>query len=447
MKKVCLSVCVALAMIIASAVCVGAADMYVESELAPIVSVEVPTGGGSKDISVICDGVIPTVDDANDTMQYDTYIGRTESAEDYYGYTFPKTYTVKELVFAEGNHFNNGGWFEMGMVRIEALVGGEWKTVEAACDPEYPSALTQDDAGEPYEVYTFTFDPIECDGIRIIGIAGGAASFISCSELKVLATVADDYVVVDAKAEANAKRIEAELAEGYINGLFTPFTSITEPTGGGNKDINIINDGVWSTDGDSNSSIQYDTYQASTDYQDVTFGYDFGGKSYTVSQVDFHEGRQFGDGGWFSNGITVQALVGSDWVDVDAKCSPEYPISDNPDDHLPEAQCFTFTFDPVSCLGIRISGKSSGLGYFTSISELRVKGEETTEAAAEPAPISEPQTEPEQPAEPETVTIPAQTEKTETATEKAPQTLDLGVISAVVCAVSAAGIAISKKKR
>lgn len=442
MKKVFLSVGTALVLMISSAVCAGAADMYVESELTPIVSVEAPTGGGSKDISVICDGVIPTVDDANDKMQYDTYIGRTEAAEDFYGYTFPKSYTVKELVFAEGNHFNNGGWFEMGMVRIEVLHGEEWQTVEFTCDPEYPSALTQDDAGEPYEVFTFSFDPVECDGVRIIGMAGGAAIFISCSELKVLAEVADDYVVVDVKAEANAKRIEAELAEGYINGLFTPFTSITEPIGGGNRDINVINDGVWNVDGDNNSSIQFDTYAAASDYQDVIFGYDFGGKNYTVSQVDFYEGRQFGDGGWFSNGITVQALIGNDWIDVDAKCSPEYPISDNPDDHLPEAQCFTFTFEPVSCLGIRISGKSSGLGYFTSISELRVKGKET--AAAEPAATST-----ETVKEPENITAPApkQTEKTDNAAEKAPQTFDFAIISAIFCTISAAGMTISKKKR
>jgi len=463
----------------AAATSVSAADMYVEKEMNPICSVTEPKGGGSKDIHVIHDGITFWEDTAtDDKYQYDTYIGRGEAAEDFIGYEFTKPYTVKQVVFTEGLHFGNGGWWEMGMVRIEALVNGEWTEIETECDPEYPNGLTQDDFGEGFEQYTFTFDPIVCDGIRIAGMAGGSTSFISCGELQVLAEVEDGYVVTDlraleleaeakAAAEANALRVAAEVAEGYINGLFVPFTSIPDAKGGGNKDLNCINDGQWNVEGDGNSTLQYDTYTAAETFQDVEFGYDFGGATYSVTSVEYYEGRQFGDGGWFSEGIKVAALVNGEWVDVAATLTPEYPISDVADDHLPEAQQFVFTFDAVDCQGIKMYGKSSGGGYFVSISELRVKGTEAAAAPAEteaPAETAAPETEaPAETAAPETE-APAETAAPETAApetaapetaapevaapaETAPQTFDAGIIAAAAAIVSAAGYAISKKRR
>ena len=454
MKKFTLIISMMLVLAVASSVGVSAADMYVEAELTPIVSVEAPTGGGNKDITIIQDGVT----EGGSAEQYDTYCGRAGAGEDFVGYTFSKPYTVKEFVFTEGNHFWDGGWFEMGMVRIEALIGGEWQEVEYTSDPEYPIGLTVDEYGDGFETYTFSFDPIECEGIRIAGMAGGAASFISVAEVKVLAEVPDDYVVTDLRAlakaeeerlaaEANAARIAAEVEEGYINGLFVPFTNITEVAGGGNPDINVINDGAWNVDGDGNSALQFDTYHKATEYHDVIFGYEFGDKTCSVTQVEYYEGRQFADGGWFSNGLKVQALVGAEWVDVVASCTPEYPVSDVAEEHLPEAQCFTFTFDAVDCAGIRIIGQCSGTGFFTSISELRVKGA-VSEAAAE-APVEEteaPAEETEAPVE-ETEAPVEETEAPAEEVVEAPQTFDAGIFAAVFAILSSAGYMLFGKRR
>ena len=41
--------------------------------------------------------------------------------------------------------------------------------------------------GKPFETYVFTLnEPVECDGVRLIGFGGGHATFISVGELAVL---------------------------------------------------------------------------------------------------------------------------------------------------------------------------------------------------------------------------------------------------------------------
>jgi hypothetical protein len=45
--------------------------------------------------------------------------------------------------------------------------------------------------GSQFEVYTFTFEEITCDGIRLFGTAGGDAGFISISELAVMGVEAN----------------------------------------------------------------------------------------------------------------------------------------------------------------------------------------------------------------------------------------------------------------
>lgn len=159
-----------------------------KTESAPIVicSVSSPTGGGSKDISVICDGAIPQANSANDKMQYDTYTGNRGAISAYIGYLYPTEREVTEIVFTEGNHFNNGGWFRDGDVCVEVLVNGEWIRPECAVSPDYPVGDSRDTFGDGYETYTFTLtEAVVCNGVRLYGTAGGEAGFISVGELVV----------------------------------------------------------------------------------------------------------------------------------------------------------------------------------------------------------------------------------------------------------------------
>ncbi len=150
--------------------------------MVPICSVTAPTGTGNKDIYIINNGAAGV----SLTTQYDTYNGYLNTHDDYVGYLFSETCIVDTVVFTEGMNFDNGGWFANGDITVQALVNGMWTDLSTKVSPKYPEGNAQSDFGSHFESYTFTFDETECDGIRIIGTAGGAAGFISVSELEVM---------------------------------------------------------------------------------------------------------------------------------------------------------------------------------------------------------------------------------------------------------------------
>lgn len=150
--------------------------------MVPICSVTAPTGTGNKDIYIINNGAAGV----SLTTQYDTYNGYLNTHDDFVGYLFSETCTVDTVIFTEGMNFDNGGWFADGDITVQALVNGMWTDVKTKVSPKYPVGNAQGDFGSNFESYTFTFDETECDGIRIIGTAGGAAGFISVSELEVM---------------------------------------------------------------------------------------------------------------------------------------------------------------------------------------------------------------------------------------------------------------------
>jgi len=151
-----------------------------------------PYGGGSRDIGIICDGVVPGVGTSNDKLQYDTYIlgdphGNPGARDAYIGYVYLQKKTVSQIVFTEGGHFGNGGWFMGGTLTIEVLNNGKWEKVEFTSSPEYPTSGNETGKfGKSYETFTFTLDkPVSCEGVRLYGMGGGGAAFISVSELVV----------------------------------------------------------------------------------------------------------------------------------------------------------------------------------------------------------------------------------------------------------------------
>ncbi|MBQ3815925.1 MAG: hypothetical protein II836_07700, partial [Clostridia bacterium] len=123
---------------------------------------------------------------ANDSMQYDTYHGRSGPEEAYVGFLYHTPQTVTEIAFTEGNHFWDGGWFRDGAPAVEVWKDGAW--VRCACEvtPAYPVSDARDSFGKGYETYTFRLsEPTECGGVRLIGTAGGEHGFISISEIEV----------------------------------------------------------------------------------------------------------------------------------------------------------------------------------------------------------------------------------------------------------------------
>lgn len=163
----------------------------------PLCSVSAPAGSGSKDINVIRDGKKPAKGAWAPLEQYDTYTGAVTNSDDYIGFLFEKNYKISTLNMTEGMHFENGGWFADGSVRIEvykvdpATKKGTWSAIEFTVSPEYPKGNQVYLFGTSFEEYKFSFDEVECAGIRIIGKAGGSAKFFGVAELEVVGVEAE----------------------------------------------------------------------------------------------------------------------------------------------------------------------------------------------------------------------------------------------------------------
>ena len=158
-----------------------------------ICSVQTPWGSGSRDIKIISDGKIPSKGSTDMSKQYDTYIlgdphGNPATITAYVGYQYRSAKTVSTIEFTEGGHFGDGGWFKGDTLKIELLIDGKWVSVGYTCtsDKAYPTANTLAAHGAGFETYVFKLDKAQsCEGVRLIGIAGGSKTFISVSELVV----------------------------------------------------------------------------------------------------------------------------------------------------------------------------------------------------------------------------------------------------------------------
>jgi len=155
-----------------------------------IASVMRPVGGGSRNPETIRDGIYSKSDAGNSKLQFDTFDAGKGSQTEHIGYAFKERYRFRTIVFEEGKHFGNGGWFASGSLKVEVRDDGVWRKVPAQITPAYPKGNTKSDFGEPSETYTIALDA-SGDGIRLIGLAGGSKPFISVGELEVYVTESD----------------------------------------------------------------------------------------------------------------------------------------------------------------------------------------------------------------------------------------------------------------
>lgn len=138
-----------------------------------------PIGGGSWDPEVMRDGDFPPPGNDDSSRQFDTYHGGDQGTNDWVGYTFSSPREMARVVFQEGKHFDDGGWWDNLVVQV--LNGAAWTNLAGVTiDPPYAG-----NNGISYETYEFTFAPLVANGIRIRGNPGGSANFISVGELRV----------------------------------------------------------------------------------------------------------------------------------------------------------------------------------------------------------------------------------------------------------------------
>lgn len=320
--------------------------------MTPSCSAKLPVGSGSKDISVIADGFYPDYATWNSLEQYDTYTAGYSSGE-WFALEFDHSVHVTGVLFTEGMHFNNGGWFDPAPA-VQILKDGVWTDVQSECDPAYGG-------NEPFTTFTFTLaSPEWCEGVRVTGKPGGSATFVSCSELDVLFDEVKDPTYTQTERDP--------VKDAFI------IISVTDPKGTGCKDIEIIRDGYIPKPGDNYTSVSFDTFAYNSNDHEEYVGYVFR-SAQKLTAVTFTEGAHFNDGGFFKSGdIHVEILVGDEWITAETTPDKSYPVGNAQGVFGANYESYRFAFDsPVECGGVRIIGSAGGTMHFISVSELSVE--------------------------------------------------------------------------
>lgn len=110
----------------------------------------------------------------------DSFDGSRKQA-DFWGYTWKDEHWIDRVVYTTGSMFSDGGWFARDLT-VQVRQGANWVNVTGlTTTPAYP----YDNTAGPNKTFTLTFDPIAGDGVRIVGVPGGSATFTSIGELEV----------------------------------------------------------------------------------------------------------------------------------------------------------------------------------------------------------------------------------------------------------------------
>jgi len=101
---------------------------------------------------------------------------------DEWGVVWPQPVTIDQVVLTPGPTDDDGGWFE-GAPALEVRQDGAWVPLAGVrVSPAYPEAGPGD-----ADRYTFSFDVVTVDGVRLAGAPGGSARYTTVAALEVLA--------------------------------------------------------------------------------------------------------------------------------------------------------------------------------------------------------------------------------------------------------------------
>ncbi|MFC4014116.1 hypothetical protein ACFOY2_43300 [Nonomuraea purpurea] len=121
--------------------------------------------------------------DGNRAQSEDDWNDERKGAS-WWGYTWPREYLMNKVVFTSGQMFGDGGWFGANL-RVQVRRDHRWEDVSGLrVTPDYP----YDNTAGPNRTYELGFDPMDGDGVRIIGAPGGTRTFTSIAELEVYYT-------------------------------------------------------------------------------------------------------------------------------------------------------------------------------------------------------------------------------------------------------------------
>lgn len=126
-------------------------------------------------------GTLNVLNDGNLANSEDDWNNELKAGESWWGYTWPRKYTINQVSFTAGDSFTNGGWFSSAL-RVQVRNGNSWTNVAStALTPGYPYASVP----AHHQTYTFSFPSTTADGVRVIGKPGGSGTFTSIAELAV----------------------------------------------------------------------------------------------------------------------------------------------------------------------------------------------------------------------------------------------------------------------
>jgi len=195
----------------------------------------------------------------------------------------------------------------------------------------------------------------------------------------------DQSVSVTSEVTTTVDAADVDIGEvGTVRNIAAaglPICNDTAPLGSGNKSLNVIRDGYVPAVGAWEPTAQYDTFIYNVPEHEDYIGYAFG-SDFSVSSVVFVEGMNFDNGGWFANGtIRIEAYIDAGdgtrrWQTVTSVVSPDYPNSNTQSGFGTHFEAYTFTFDAVTCTGIRVIGTAGGSAGFIGVAELEVVGVE-----------------------------------------------------------------------
>jgi hypothetical protein len=107
----------------------------------------------------------------------DSWTGEAKT-EDWWGFIWATPVNLNTLVYTTGTTFPDGGWFDD--VRVEIRRGSQWI---AASNIQVTPAYAHDASIAAHTTFTFGFDEIWGDGVRLVGTPGGPSHFTTLSAL------------------------------------------------------------------------------------------------------------------------------------------------------------------------------------------------------------------------------------------------------------------------
>jgi hypothetical protein len=122
---------------------------------------------------------------SSEGQAYSTKRSSTDDIEHIFALEYATPVTIDGVRFIEGDHFDDGGWFDT--ISVEVLVAGSWASVAAT-----PSAALDETA--PFQIIDFELaSAMEVVGIRLRGMPGGTGNYVTIAELDgLLATLMGD---------------------------------------------------------------------------------------------------------------------------------------------------------------------------------------------------------------------------------------------------------------